>query len=99
MKDNISGFIYGLLAGAALGVLAGILLAPDKGSVTRANLKRKILDLSEELGDRFEDLAGGNLDSILGKAEPSSPGKKAGARRKPAQNAKKPGRPAQPQTK
>ena len=39
------------LTGVALGVLAGILLAPDKGSETR----RKLSEKGSELKDKFND--------------------------------------------
>jgi gas vesicle protein len=48
-----------LIAGFALGVLAGILLAPDKGSETR----RKIAERGNDLKDRFNDF----VDSIQDK--------------------------------
>ena len=41
--------IASLIAGAAIGVVAGILLAPDKGAVTRAKLKAKGKDWSNRL--------------------------------------------------
>jgi gas vesicle protein len=50
MKETTSSFLLGLLAGAAAGVVAGILFAPDKGSKTRENLRQKLMDLSEEYG-------------------------------------------------
>lgn len=45
-----------LLAGFALGVLAGVLLAPDKGSETR----RKISEKGKDLKSKFNDF----VDSI-----------------------------------
>ena len=44
------------LTGLALGVMAGILLAPDKGSETR----RKLSEKGRDLKDRFNDF----IDSI-----------------------------------
>ncbi|MHA6247083.1 YtxH domain-containing protein [Pontibacter sp. CAU 1760] len=38
----------GLVAGAAVGALAGVLLAPDKGNVTR----KKVADSATKLGDK-----------------------------------------------
>jgi gas vesicle protein len=48
-----------LLAGFALGVLAGVLLAPDKGSETR----RKISERGRDLKNKFNDF----VDSIQDK--------------------------------
>lgn len=50
MKESTANFLLGVLAGAAVGAIAGILFAPDKGSKTRENLKKKIMDLSSEYG-------------------------------------------------
>ena len=44
------------LTGLALGVLAGVLLAPDKGSETR----RKLSEKGNDLKDKFNDF----IDSI-----------------------------------
>ncbi len=51
MEDRKS-LLGGLLAGAAVGYLAGVLLAPDKGSVTRENLSRKGKDSVSGLRER-----------------------------------------------
>jgi gas vesicle protein len=50
-----------LLAGLAVGVLVGILFAPDKGSATR----QKIADTGNDLKDKFNDF----IDSLSSKAE------------------------------
>ncbi|WP_246596937.1 YtxH domain-containing protein [Pontibacter aydingkolensis] len=51
-KKNKSGsggaVALGLLAGAAAGAIAGILLAPDKGTATR----KKVADSASKLGDQ-----------------------------------------------
>ena len=39
MSSNTGNIIIALLAGAVIGAGIGILLAPDKGSVTRQKLK------------------------------------------------------------
>lgn len=57
----MSNFLFGFLAGAAAGAIAGILFAPDKGSVTRQNLKKRVRELSDEfdlgLGDFLDELS------------------------------------------
>ena len=76
------------LTGVALGVLAGILLAPDKGSETRRklsekgnNLKNKFNDFIDSIHDRFgeakeeaDDLA----DDVKKKAKSFSGGGNSG---------------------
>lgn len=57
-----------LLTGLAVGVVVGLLLAPDKGSETR----RKIAEKGRELKDRFNDFVdslGEKIDSLRGEAE------------------------------
>lgn len=44
-----------LLTGVAVGVVLGILFAPDKGSATR----QKIADQGRDLKDRFSDFVDG----------------------------------------
>ncbi len=56
MKESTANFLLGVLAGAAAGAIVGILFAPDKGSKTRQNLKKKIMDLSDEYGLGINDL-------------------------------------------
>ncbi len=54
--------IGGLLAGAAIGVAVGLLLAPRSGEQTRNNLikgsKRLADDLKNTVGDSFDSLKG-----------------------------------------
>jgi hypothetical protein len=50
MNKTMSNFLLGFLAGAAAGALMGVLLAPDKGSKTRQNFKKKVRELSDEYG-------------------------------------------------
>ena len=52
--------ILGFIAGAAIGAIAGILLAPDSGAATR----RKIADKSGELKDALKDSISGWLDKL-----------------------------------
>lgn len=46
----------GVFAGIAVGVLAGILFAPAKGSSTRRRIVHIGEEYSDELKERFEDL-------------------------------------------
>lgn len=50
-----SKVLLGLLAGAAIGAIAGILFAPDKGSETRKKIKESTSDLGDQLKDSFND--------------------------------------------
>lgn len=62
--------LLGFLAGAAAGALAGILLAPDKGSETRKKISRKTGDLSDALKDSFSEFVEGIKETYSGvKAE------------------------------
>jgi gas vesicle protein len=57
---NVKSLIGGLLAGAALGVAAGILLAPSSGVQTRKKLMKGSTKLKDELLSSVED----SLDSL-----------------------------------
>lgn len=55
--------LLGFVAGAAVGALAGILLAPDKGSETRRKISKKTSDLGDSLKNSFNDFVDGIKDS------------------------------------
>lgn len=55
-KSNIKTFLTGLLVGAAAGAIAGILLAPDKGSETRRKFAEKAKKFKDNLPDQIEAL-------------------------------------------
>lgn len=70
--NSTGKILTALVAGAALGVVAGILFAPDKGSETRKKLKQKgkkfKADMKEKFRqgkEKFEDMA----QSVKEKAE------------------------------
>ncbi|KUJ62519.1 hypothetical protein AR687_06710 [Flavobacteriaceae bacterium CRH] len=51
--SNNSNTIAAILAAVAVGAAVGILLAPDKGSKTRAKLKEGFNDATDNLKDSF----------------------------------------------
>ena len=65
--------VLGLLAGVAVGAIAGILLAPGKGSKTRKRIVSKGEAFAREAQDKFDEL----VDSISKKYETArdEPGK------------------------
>lgn len=50
-----SKILLGLLAGAAIGAIAGILFAPDKGSETRKKITKNTADMGDQLKHTFND--------------------------------------------
>lgn len=57
--------ILGALAGLAVGAIAGILLAPDKGSVTRKKIVDKGDDYLDELKSKWNEF----LESLADKKD------------------------------
>ena len=47
---------FPLLPAQAIGAIAGILFAPDKGSVTREKLRDKAKDFSDNFNEKYENL-------------------------------------------
>jgi gas vesicle protein len=58
-----SKILVGFLAGAAVGALAGIMWAPDKGSATRKKIAGKAGDISDSIRDSFSSLIQGVKDT------------------------------------
>ena len=50
---NSSKVLLGFVAGAAVGALAGILFAPDKGEKTREKIKGNLDDLTDDLKSKL----------------------------------------------
>ncbi len=62
-----SKVVLGTLAGLAIGAIAGILFAPEKGSVTRKQIMDKGDDYVDELKskfDKFSDLLTEKFESL-----------------------------------
>jgi gas vesicle protein len=62
---NSGKLLLGILAGIAAGATLGILLAPDKGEVTRKKIITKGEDYAEGLNERISGL----MDSISNRVE------------------------------
>lgn len=70
-RERNSGIVLGLLAGAAIGSILGVLFAPEKGSETRKRVRRKAEDLRDEALEHYEILSERTkheLDNVLSKA-------------------------------
>jgi gas vesicle protein len=50
-----SNVILGVLGGLAIGAIAGILFAPDKGTKTRKKIKAKAKDVKANFENDFEN--------------------------------------------
>lgn len=55
---NTGKVVLGTLAGLAIGAIAGILFAPEKGSTTRKQIMDKGDDYIDELKSKFDDFVG-----------------------------------------
>jgi gas vesicle protein len=68
-------FLIGLFVGGALGVIGGLMLAPDAGARTRQRLMgeaTRVADAARVLAERAEtavESIGGKMDHYLGKDE------------------------------
>jgi gas vesicle protein len=68
----MSKTMLGFLAGAAVGALAGILLAPDKGSETRKKIASKAGDIKDSVKgtvNEFADKVKETYSSVKGSAQ------------------------------
>ncbi|MFP4095082.1 MAG: YtxH domain-containing protein [Cyclobacteriaceae bacterium] len=55
--ENSGKIVTALLLGAAVGAIAGLLLAPESGKKTRRKISSTADDLIDELEDAWEDSA------------------------------------------
>ena len=75
---NASKLVIGVLGGVAVGTIAGILLAPNKGSKTRKKMMSKGKGFSKKLKGKFEDLyenTNDKYDTLLQDAKELVPNK------------------------
>jgi gas vesicle protein len=61
-----------LLAGAAVGVVLGILIAPEKGEETRKKVKKTAEDCIDKVKEKFDDMTN-NSESADEEAEAKNP--------------------------
>ncbi|MBE0591626.1 MAG: YtxH domain-containing protein [Gemmatimonadales bacterium] len=52
---SIVGFLSGLVLGALAGAGIALLLAPERGDVTRRRIRRKFRDVSTDAREQFDD--------------------------------------------
>ncbi|HQW44581.1 MAG: YtxH domain-containing protein [Chitinophagaceae bacterium] len=64
-----SKILVGFLAGAAVGALAGILFAPDKGSNTRRKIADKSGDIKDSVKNSYNDFVDGVKQTYAGAKE------------------------------
>ncbi|MDQ3048124.1 MAG: YtxH domain-containing protein [Bacteroidota bacterium] len=53
---NNGKLVLGVLAGAAAGVILGVLFAPDKGSETRKKIAKKGAESADDLKEKLENI-------------------------------------------
>jgi len=52
--NELAKMMFFVTAGFVSGAVAGVLFAPEKGEVTREQLRKKANQLSEEVGEKYE---------------------------------------------
>lgn len=62
--DSTGKVVLGVLAGAAVGALVGVLFAPDKGTETRKKIAESSNDLIEDWKEKFDDLIAGFNEKV-----------------------------------
>jgi gas vesicle protein len=75
LRRNLEYLVIGLIAGAALGFVAGLLIAPASGAKTRQRLANEALraaDVARDIAERAEraaEVIGGRVEHYLGRDE------------------------------
>lgn len=75
MKRSLEYLAIGIIAGAAIGFVAGLLFAPASGTATRRRLAgeaRRAAEVAREIAERAEHAAealGGKVEHYLGRDE------------------------------
>jgi len=75
LRRNMEYFAIGVIAGAAIGYVAGLLFAPSSGAQTRQRLADEALKAAEvardiaERAERAAEALGGRVDHYLGRDE------------------------------
>lgn len=65
---GLEKILLGALAGVAVGVVIGVLFAPEKGSVTRKKITQKSEDYADILKSKFDEF----VDSVTEKVQDMS---------------------------
>ena len=52
----VAGFLTGLLVGVVAGAGVALLLAPDRGDVTRRRIRSRFQDMQDDAGDRIKSV-------------------------------------------
>lgn len=76
--ENKDNFVQGLMLGGVVGVVVGLMLAPESGQKTRRELVERFNDLQDVLSDRLTGLkkTGKDLVKTVGKTKTKQKKKK-----------------------
>ncbi len=81
--NTTSKVLTGVLVGASVGIIAGILIAPDSGKRTREKLAGKAKDVKNLMHDSLDDIKTAynrELESLLNHGKSDVPSKKESQR-------------------
>jgi gas vesicle protein len=72
MANAVNRYFEGMLVGGALGVIAGMLLAPKRGSELRAELSESYDDLLKQAGEQWGEISDKMSDKVQPLADRAS---------------------------